>query len=75
MENYRTAISITVTLYQIFGTDIFQYFWLVIEKSTKFISDVRALLINTFEKLHLINTKANLRFPQNLNWSFLWDIS
>ena len=30
------------------------------------------LLINIFEKLHLINSEANLRSPQHLNRSFLW---
>ena len=27
---------------------------------------------NNFEKLHLINSKVNLRPPQHLKWSFLW---
>ena len=38
---YWTAFSITITLHQIFRIDIlkYSYFWLVIEKSTKFIKE------------------------------------
>ena len=36
------------------------------------LAELCALLINIFEKLHLINSEANLRLPQHLNSSFLW---
>ena len=35
-------------------------------------AELCALLINVFEKLHLINSEANLQSPQHLNRSFLW---
>ena len=37
------------------------------------LAELCALLINTFEKLHLINSEANLRPPQHLTRSFLWN--
>ena len=36
------------------------------------LADLCTLLINTFEKLPLINSEANLRPLQHLKWSFLW---
>ena len=36
------------------------------------LADLCALLINTFQKLPLINPQANLWPSQNLKWSFLW---
>ena len=35
------------------------------------LADLCTLLINTFEKLPLINSEANLRPLQHLKWSFL----
>ena len=36
------------------------------------LAELCALLINTFEKLNLINSDANLQPPQHLKLSFLW---
>ena len=35
------------------------------------LDDLRALLMNTFKKLPLINSEINLRPPQHLKWSWL----